>query len=170
MDATTKRLRALMFGHGALVMIMGMLAGFALTFSLLGAIEIWPFAAVEVEMPGSTRGWLAAHTGCILNGLMVIAVALALPHLELAERARPWVAWGLIATAWSNTAFYVFGNFAPNRGLSMGANRLGEGTLAGVLAFAPALIAAYIVIIVLSITARAAFRVAAREHAAAAAE
>ena len=166
MDATTKRLRALMIGHGALVMMAGMVAGFALTFSLLGAIEIWPLPAIEFQMPGTTRGWVAAHTGCILNGLMVIAVALALPHVELAGRARQWVAWGLIATAWGNTAFYVFANFAPNRGLSMGANRLGEGNLAGVLAFLPALVAAYIVIIVLTITARAAFRVAARERGA----
>lgn len=166
MDAMTKRLRALMLGHGALVMIMGMVAGFALTFSLLGTIEIWPFPGIAFEMPGTTRGWVAAHTGCILNGLMVMAVALALPHLELVGRTRQWVAYGLIATAWANTAFYAFANIAPNRGLSMGANRFGEGNLAGVLAFAPALIGAYIVIIALSLTARAAFRVAARERAA----
>jgi len=165
MDATTKRLRALMLGHGALVMIMGMLAGFGLTFSLLGAIEIWPFPGITVEFPGTTRGWVAAHTGCILNGVMVLAVALALPHLELVGRPRQWVAYGMIATAWANTAFYVFANLAPNRGLSMGANRLGEGSLTGVLAFTPALIGAYIVIIALTLTARAAFRVAARERA-----
>ena len=161
MEATTKRLRALMLGHGSLVMILGMLSGFALTFSLLEAVEIWPFPAIPFEMPGTTRGWVAAHTGCILNGLMVIAVALALPHLHLEERPARWVAYGLIFTAWGNTMFYVFGNFATNRGLSMGGNRFGDGSLAGVLAFAPAIIAAVIVIIVLSITARAAFRVAA---------
>ena len=63
------------------------------------------------------------------------------------ERARRWVAGGMIFTAWGNTCFYFFGNLATNRGLSMGDNRLGEGDLFGVLAFAPALLAAFVVII-----------------------
>jgi hypothetical protein len=166
MDPTTRRLQALMLGHGALVMIAGMLAGFALTFSLLESINIWPFPAIEAVIGGSPRGWVAAHTGCIMNGLMVIGVGLALPVLDLRERALPTVAWGLILTGWANTCFYLFANLAPNRGLTMGANRFGEGGLSGVLAFTPALIGAYVVIVALTLAARAAFRVAALARAA----
>ena len=82
----------------------------------------------------------------------------ALPHLSLSDRARPWVVWGLICTAWGNACFYLFANFAPNRGLTMGSNRFGHGDVFGILAFLPAFIAAYLVIIALAIAARAAFR------------
>lgn len=157
MDANTKRLQALMLGNGFLVMIMGMLFGFVLGFSLLEAIDVWPIPAIPVDIPGSTKNWANAHAGAISNGLMVIGVALALPALALPANRVRWVAWGLIGTAWGNTAFYLFAPLAPNRALSMGANRFGEATLSGVLGFAPAMIAAFLVLIALGIAARAAF-------------
>jgi styrene-oxide isomerase len=159
MDPATKRHQALMLGHGFLVMMVGMFSGFMLAFALLEAIEIWPLPAIDIRVPGSTRGWAAAHTGSILNGLMVVAVGLALPVLRLGERARAWVAWGLIVTVWGNTAFYIFANFAANRGLSMGANRFGPGDAAGIAAFFPALLGAYLVLIALGLAARAAFQI-----------
>lgn len=152
------RLQGLMVGHGALVMLMGMIAGFAWTFSLLGSIDIWPLPAIDIQVPGSVRGWGAAHKGCILNGLMVLAIGVVLPRLALADRGRTWVAYGLIFTAWANTLFYFFATFAANRGLSMGGNRMGEGDIFGTLAFFPALLGAYVVMIALVITARGAFK------------
>lgn len=146
-----------MIGNGLLVMIMGMLFGFALGFSLLEAIDIWPIPAFPVDFPGRPKAWANAHAGSISNGLMVIAVALTFPILELSEKSARWVAWGLVATAWGNTLFYLFAPFAANRALSMGDNRFGESSLAGVLGFTPALIAAILVIIALVIAARAAF-------------
>ena len=157
MDADTKRIQAMMLGHGFLVMIAGMLFGFLLVFSLLEAIDIWPFPAVAASIPGTPRGWAVAHTGSILNGLMVVAVALALPTLSLSLRAAKWVSWGLLFTAWGNVGFYAFGPLAPNRALSMGANRFGEASLAGVFGFAPAFVAAILVLLSLGIAARAAF-------------
>jgi hypothetical protein len=121
---TTSRIQALMLANGFLVMIVGMLSGFMLTFSLLEA------------------------------------VALALPRLELEGRRLAWVGYGLIATAWGNACFYVFSNFAPNRGLTVGANRFGESSLTGLLAVVPALTAAVLVLIALTIAARAALRAA----------
>ncbi len=162
MDADTKRLQALMLGNGFLVMIIGMLFGFVLGFALLQAIDLWPIPPIAVEIPGTTRGWATAHAGTILNGLMVVAMALALPHLALDGGRARWVVWGLVATAWGNTLFYTFAPIAPNRALSMGANRFGDATLTGVLGFAPAMIAALLVLIALAIAARAAFAQARR--------
>ena len=157
MDAHTRRLQALMLGNGFLVMIAGMLFGFVLGFSLLQAIDVWPIPPIEAEIPGTTRGWATAHAGSILNGLMVVAVALTLPILRLSPSKATWVAWGLIVTAWGNTAFYTFAPLAPNRALSAGANRFGEATLTGILGFAPAMVAALLVLVSLAIAARAAF-------------
>lgn len=157
MDDDSRRLQALMLGNGFLVMIAGMLYGFVLGFSLLQAIDIWPFPAVDAQIPGTTRGWATAHAGCILNGVMIVGVALSLPVLQLRGSAVRWVAWGLILTGWGNTLFYSFAPLAPNRALSAGANRFGEASFTGVLGFAPAFLAAFLVLIALGIAARAAF-------------
>lgn len=157
MDADTRRLQALMLGNGFLVMIAGMLFGFLLAFSLLESIDLWPIPAIAVQLPGTPRGWAVAHVGCILNGLMVVAVGMALPTLSLSRSSGRWVAWGLTLTAWGNTAFYAFAPLAANRALSVGANKFGEGSVAGLLGFVPAMIAAVLVLIALAIAARAAF-------------
>lgn len=160
MDQANNRMQALMLGNGFAVMLVGMFSGFMLTFSLLEAIDIFPFPAIAVAIPGTTRGWVAAHTGNIMNGLMLVGVALSLPRLAIEGRRLAWVGWGLIATVWGNAAFYVFGNLAANRGLTVGSNRFGEGSLTGVLASVPALVGAVLVVIALSIAMRAAFAAA----------
>ena len=48
-------------GHGLLVLLVGLVAGVMLIFSLLDAVTLWPLPAWEVTLPGSTRGWQAAH-------------------------------------------------------------------------------------------------------------
>lgn len=37
-----RRPQALMIGHGALVLVVGLLSGFGLMFALLGEVAIWP--------------------------------------------------------------------------------------------------------------------------------
>ena len=48
-------------GHGMLVLFIGLVAGVMLVFSLLEVVTLWPLPAWEVDIPGSTRGWQAAH-------------------------------------------------------------------------------------------------------------
>ena len=96
-----ERLRALLVANGALVFMVGLVAGFPFTFVILGKIVLWPLpGALEVHLPGDVRGWRMAHLEGILNGLTLIAVAAAAPWLTLGPRAQHWVAWLLIATAW----------------------------------------------------------------------
>ena len=76
-------------------------------------------------MYGTEAGWVRAHSGGTMNGLLVVVVALALPKLNLSETARRWMIWGLIYVAWSFTVFYWFGNASSNRGLSLGTSALG---------------------------------------------
>jgi len=122
-------------GHAMAVLLLGLVAGLGLVFSLLDAVTLWPLPVWEVSIPGSTRGWQAAHVGGILNGVMIAVGALLMNYLDVTGRKRQWVGWGLIITGWANTVFYWAGNFAANRGLSVDATPYGEGDVFGALAF-----------------------------------
>ncbi len=154
-----ERLQALMIGHGSLVIVIGLLSGFGLMFKLLGEVAIWPIPwGIDAELPGTARGWQAAHVGGILNGVLVLVIAKCLPLLALADKTARRIAWALIFTGWANTVFYLFGNFAANRGLSGGTNALGEGSLAGFIAYLPAALATVVTTVAIAAVARAAFR------------
>ena len=156
------RYRSLMIGHGAIVLFFGLLAGFSFAFALIDEVTLWPFPGTwSFSLPGDTDRWRAAHTGNILNGLMIIAAALCLPHLRLSERAAKFVAWGLILTVWGNLGFYFLAAFgASGRGLSMGPNRFGGGDLLSQLNFLIAYPGAFIAPVALLLIARGAFRAA----------
>ena len=131
----TERLSNLVIGHAMLVLLIGLISGFGLVFSLMDAIALWPLPAIDVQIPGSTRGWQAAHVGGILNGVMMAGVALLMTRFALTGRRLNWVGWGMIATGWGNTLFYFAGNFSQNRGLSMGETPFGPGDIWGALSF-----------------------------------
>src|SRR5437667_10630129 len=116
-----ERLRALLVANGALVFMVGLVAGFPFTFVILGKIVLWPLpGALEVHLPGDVRGWRMAHLEGILNGLTLIAVAAAAPWLALGPRAQHWVAWLPIATAWGNGVADGIGATCGRRGLESG--------------------------------------------------
>ena len=79
------RLQRIMLANGMLVVLVSMLAGFMLMFSLLGGFEIWPGNTLQFTVYGTAEGWVRAHSGGAMNGLLVIAIALALPKLNLTE-------------------------------------------------------------------------------------
>ncbi|MFT7141273.1 MAG: hypothetical protein ACJAYE_003702 [Candidatus Azotimanducaceae bacterium] len=132
---STERLSYKVMGHGMLVLLIGLLSGIALIFSLLDAVTLWPLPAWDISIPGSTRGWQAAHVGGILNGVMIAGVALLMTKLSLTGKRALWVGWGMIITGWANTVFYWAGNFSANRGLSMTDTPYGAGDIWGALAF-----------------------------------
>lgn len=154
------RLAYLVIGHGMVVLLIGLIAGVMLIFSLLEAVTLWPLPAWEVVVPGSTRGWQAAHVGGIVNGVMMGGVALLMGRLPLSERGTNWVGWGMIVMGWGNTVFYWAGNLAANRGLSVGATPFGAGDLAGALAFLGGGAGMFFTFVAVIILARAAFAAA----------
>lgn len=77
------RLQRIMLANGLLVVLAAMFAGFMLIFSLLGGIEIWPGSMLHFTVYGTSEGWVRAHSGGAMNGLLVIVIALALPKLNL---------------------------------------------------------------------------------------
>jgi len=110
-----------MIAHGALVFLVGLLAGFPFAFFELGRIVLWPIpGSISVSLPGDVRGWRMAHLEGILNGLTLIAVAAAMPRLRLSGRQRATVGWLLIVTAWGNAVASVIGPLSGGRGLEFG--------------------------------------------------
>ena len=150
MTQATQRL----VGHGAVVSFFGLLAGFGLTMSLIGGFEIFPGTILSFEVPGDDRAWARAHTGGLMNGLLVFVGALLIDRLHLAGPYH----WMFAGTGYANTVFYWAALFAPNHAISFGDNPLGESNLAGVIGFAPAFVFAFVMTAAMVMLARHAFQ------------
>ena len=148
------RLQRIMLANGLLVLLAAMFAGFMLMFSLLGGFEIWPGQTLQFSVYGTSEGWVRAHSGGTMNGLLVIVIALALPKLNLSPTMQRVAGYGFIYVAWSFTLFYWLGNAAGNRALSIGDNALGESDAFGVIGFLPGLPSVVIVVVLLAIAAK----------------
>ena len=148
------RLQSTLIAHGALVFLVGMVAGFPFAFVLLQKVALWPLPALEWIPPGDVRAWRMAHLEGILNGLTLIGVAAAGRRIVLGARAQAWVAWGLIVTAWGNIVASVIGPIFGVRGLE-----LGDG-LANSLMYLLFVVAIVAVMVAMSLVARGAFAAA----------
>ncbi|MBV1886237.1 MAG: hypothetical protein KUG61_04070 [Parvibaculaceae bacterium] len=132
-----------LYKHGLIVMLIGLISGFFLAFSLLGEIGLSPIPfAIEMEIFGSPARWKAAHLGNMMNGMVLILFATALPNFKLSDSLTSKITLGLLITAWGNFAFYMFALIAPNRGLSFEGNRLGEFNWAGPFSYVGGVLAA----------------------------
>ncbi len=147
-----------MVGHGAIVMIFGLVAGFGLLMSLIGGFEILPGTIIEFELPGDSRAWARTHAGGLMNGMLVIAGALVIWAMKLPEHTAKHLYWMLVGTGYANTIFYWAGMFAPGRALTFGDNRLGETSVAGILGLVPAFVFAFVAIAAMLMIASHAFR------------
>ncbi|MGE0487064.1 MAG: isomerase [Gammaproteobacteria bacterium] len=144
----------LMIANGLLVILVAMLAGFMLMFNLLGGLEVWPGTIVHIPTYGNEAGWVRAHSGGAMNGLLVVVMALALPKLNLGPKLQAWTAWGFIYIAWSFTVFYWVGNASSNRALSIGDSPLGASDSLSIIGFLPGLPSVFLVVFLLWVAAR----------------
>lgn len=155
------RIHLKMIGHGSIILIIGLLAGFGLVMSLVGGFEIIPTKILEFEMPGDPKSWARAHTGGIMNGMLVLLMALVAYLMKLPSTTTKKIFWMVVGAGYANTLFYYGGIMAGgHRALTVGDNRLGETNLAGVLGYLPALTFAIILIIASWIIMKHAFRIA----------
>jgi len=158
----TGRLQALMIAHGGLVLLLGMLCGLPFAFHLLVRIELWPIPwAIDLTIPGTERGWRAAHVGNILNGTMLLAAAAVFHRLTLTPGLRRALAGALIVTVWGNAVFYVAAAWlTTGRGLSFRANRFGGGDSFNSVGYLTAMVAVFAVILALALIVRGALATA----------
>lgn len=146
----------MMMRHGLIICLVGLIGGFMLLFSVIGGISLSPLPLFfDYQLPGTSAQWRAVHVGNIMNGLMAILFALAMAKLDLSSGGKKFVSFGTVATIWGNAGFYIFGIFSPNKGLSLGDNPVGEANWAGVIAFAPAFIVAFVLMAIVITMIRA---------------
>lgn len=150
METYQKRLT----GHALILLIIGLLAGFMLAFSLIGGLEVLPTLFIGIPTFGTTEGWVRAHSGGIMNGLMLIAFAFIMPHCGLAIERLQLFAKGIIFAGWANTIFYWTGNASGSRALSFTDNALGASNMLGVIGYTLAVIAAFVTIYIAAQMAR----------------
>ncbi|GAC1619736.1 MAG: hypothetical protein NVS9B10_00750 [Nevskia sp.] len=143
-----------MVGQGALVLLVGMSAGFGLLMSLLGGIELIPGSIIPFSIPGTTDAWVRAHLGGMMNAFLIILVALLIPGLGFAEAGARRLYWMLVGTGWANTLFYWAALFAPNRALSFADNKFGPSNTAAIIGLLPALAFAVISIVAVALLAK----------------
>jgi hypothetical protein len=143
-----------LIGHALVVIVIALLAGFMLAFGLIGGLEVTPGQFVDVAIFGTTQGWARAHTGGVLNGLLMMAIAFALPHCDLTVQRQRLYARCMIFIGWANTIFYWFGNAAPNRALSFADNMLGATNIFGMIGYGVALIGGLLTLAILIHMAR----------------
>jgi styrene-oxide isomerase len=141
-----ERYQQLMIGNAFLVIVMSMLAGFMLGFGLIGGLELYPGKIVAMPYYGTAEGWARAHSGGLTNGLLILAVAWALPMISMGDKMRRTTVWGFIYIGWANTAFYWAGNAAASRALSFGDNPLGASNMFGALGFGMAFAGALLIV------------------------
>jgi hypothetical protein len=152
------RLQSVLVAHGALVFLVGMVAGFPFALLVQHGLETSPPGTSPLPpVPGDVRGWRMAHLEGILNGVLLIAVGAVLPRLSLSARAQTVLAWSLLVTAWGNMVASVIGPLFGGRGLALG------GGIANDLMFVLFTVAVVTVIVAMALVARGAFRAAAIE-------
>ena len=138
--------------NGLAVMIVGLLGGFAWTFALIEEVSLSPIPVVFADsFPGDPANWRAVHIGCLMNGIMALAVAGVMPRFSLPTPAKARVTYSVIFAIWANTIFYFANLSAPNRSLSLGDNALGEASVAGAVGYTTAVIGAVVLIYALSV-------------------
>lgn len=142
-----KKQQRRMVGHGAIIILIALFAGFGLVISLIGGFEVFPGTIVAFDFPGNPESWARTHVGGLMNGLLIIAGALVTHAMALPDKTASRLFWMLVGTGYANTLFYWAGMFAPSRALTFGNNRLGHTNLAGILGFGPALVFAIITMI-----------------------
>lgn len=153
MNALQKR----MVGHGALIMLIGLVAGIGLVMKLIGGFEVWPNHIIEFELFGTDRAWARTHVGGMMNALMVFVVALLLWALKAPEALNRQLFLMIVGAGYANTIFYWGGLLSSNRALTFGDNRLGETSFWGVIGIAPALVFSFVSIAAFYLLMRHAF-------------
>ena len=98
-------MRARLVYNGAIVILLGLLAGF-------------PYALVVTgQMAGEERAWRMAHMEGLLNGMLALVAAGVWDALVLSPRQRSWLALTLIFAGYGNVIASIIGAFFGVRGL-----------------------------------------------------
>jgi hypothetical protein len=123
----TERQRALLVLNGAGLLVSAALSGWLHFFQLLGEIDLWPLVNhVDVQVPGESRAWIMAHLEGITNGLLLIAIAVAAPFLNLGPRQFQALFYSSLTFGWLFTLPAIANAWFGTRGLAFGGGPFGD--------------------------------------------
>jgi hypothetical protein len=105
----TERDQVRILFHGAIVLMIGLLAGIPMGEAIT---EAWGDDVV--------RAWRVAHVGVVTGGLMLIALAPALRLATLSDRQASWLVIAFIASAYGGAVALPLGATFGARGLEPG--------------------------------------------------
>ena len=94
--------------HGAVVVLLGLAAGFPFAFVILGTMQ------------GDVRAWRMAHLEGVLNGLVMFAVVAISRWLTLSDGRQSLLGWCLVVTGYGNVVASIIGACFGVRGLEVG--------------------------------------------------
>lgn len=106
----------LLLVHGTIVLSCGVLAG----------LPFW-LAIIRERGAERIRGWRVAHATLIVNGLLLLMVALMGPQLALGATSLALAAWALVVSAYCFVFALGVGAWVGKRGLNpipLGVNTL----------------------------------------------
>jgi hypothetical protein len=86
--------------NGLAILAVGIMVGFPVVLAVGREFYHYP---QPINLPGAFSAWLSAHVVCLMNGLVVIAVAEVTRLKPMTERAERPVILGLLVAGWGNT-------------------------------------------------------------------
>ena len=92
--------------HGSIVLFTGLLSGI-----LMGS------AINKKKGEEAVRAWRVAHSGLIMDGLMMLIIALIVPYLKVGEVAVWTLVWGLVISGYGFVMALPLGAWKGYRGL-----------------------------------------------------
>ena len=134
--------------HGALVLLMGFILGFAFLFFLTGEISLWPIPGkIDYQLPGTYDAWRMAHMECITNGIMLWVLAALLPALSSIFKSLKWLAYMAAVISWTIVlASSIDPLFPEARGLLFNSETNGANDIAFFL-FYPGVALSFVLVI-----------------------
>jgi len=97
--------RLFLIKHGAIVSLLGSLAGLGYMLIITG------------EFPGSFKAWHLAHLQGVMTGIMIIAVSSVVPLLNLDDRKLRILAYSFVIFGYCYSIGPVFGALVGVKGL-----------------------------------------------------
>tara|TARA_R110000772_G_scaffold267850_1_gene392812 strand:+ start:4533 stop:4985 length:453 start_codon:yes stop_codon:yes gene_type:complete len=105
------RYHRLLILNASLILMLGLLTGFG-----YGQHVIAEVSGTLSSIPGDIRGWRMAHLECLLNSLLILAIAGAIRPLQFSAKISGSIFWGLIVCGWSNAIASTLSTITGGRG------------------------------------------------------
>jgi len=127
--------------HGSLSILLGLISGVILIFSVLHEVAVWPGVSFPFSLPGDVSTWRGAHAGALLNGVMCLLLVFLVGRLTSDEKVIGRISYALILMVWGNGIFYIARAWGATRGLALESEKYGAGNVFDIVSMLAASIA-----------------------------